>query len=52
MGITEIIAILAVFSSIAGGIFSTAFGSNTAYWATQGLAGGLALVDAIIFFFF
>jgi len=51
MGITEIIAILAVFSSTAGGIMSIAFNSISAYWATQILAGVLGLVDAIIYFF-
>lgn len=51
MGATEITIILALFSSIAGGIFSTAFGSETAYWATQAFAGVLGALSAIIHFF-
>ena len=51
MGITEIIAVLAVFSSTVGGIMSIAFNSISAYWAIQILGGVLGVVDALIYFF-
>lgn len=51
MGFTEILAVLAVFSSVAGGIVSIGFNSISAYWTTQIIAGVLGLIDGMIYFF-
>lgn len=52
MGISELFLAFGIFTSIIGGIFSVAFGSLTAYWATQILGGVLGLVSALIYFVF